>query len=166
MKRYVRKFSEDRYYNEDDPDYEYLFKAQSQGSKTWIKIYQTETDKKYKSYSQSTDSSGGGGQDLNKAGQEVLSYIISVLINDYGIIKKIDLDKLGITDDYFYFLKKFKNYKYLEKMPKGSEERKFYYSIIWAASDGLKSNSTITNYKSWFDKLFDKVDKFIEEKGY
>jgi len=163
---YKSRFTEDREYFEDDPDYDYFFKASSQGGKTWIKIYQTETDKKYNSYSQSTESSGGGGKDIDKAGQEALSYIVSVLINDSGAIKKIELDKLGISDDYFYFLKKFKEYRYLEKMPKGSDARKFYYSIIWAVSDGLKNSNKISNLKSWFDILFSKVDKTISEKGF
>ena len=163
---YKSRFTEDREYLEDDLDYEYLFKAQSLGGKTWIKIYLTQTDKKLGGYSKSTDSSGGGGDDLSRAGQDVLSYMISILINDSGIIRKIDLDKLGISDDYFYFVKKLKNYKYLEKMPKGSDARKFYYSIIWAGSDGLRTQSKISNYKSWFDTLFSKVDKAISEKGF
>lgn len=166
MKRYKRYLQEDIYYNEDDPDYDYLFKAQSQGGRAWIKIYQTPTDKKFGGYSKSEDGGGGGGKDLDDADQEILSWLISTLVNEHGVIKKIDLDKLAITKTWMYFLNKLKEYKFLEKMPKGSDERKFYYSIIWAASDGLRTGSNISNYKSWFDKLFDKIDNVIAEKGW
>jgi hypothetical protein len=43
-KEYKRLFESG--YNDNDPDNEYLFKAQSQGGKAWIKIYQSEQDKK------------------------------------------------------------------------------------------------------------------------
>lgn len=168
MKRYKRYLQEDIYYNEDDPDYEYLFKAQSQGGRAWIKIYQTPTDKKFGGYSKSEDGGGGGGKDLDDADQEILSWLISTLVNEHGVIKKIDLDKLAITKTWLYFLNKLKDYKYLEKMPSGSEQRKFYYSIIWSASDGLRTSPKISNTKFmvWFDKFFDKVNNVIKEKGW
>ena len=66
------------------------------------------------------------------------------------------------------FINKLKDYKYLEKMPSGSEQRKFYYSIIWSASDGLRTSPKISNTKFmvWFDKFFDKVNNVIKEKGW
>ena len=162
---YRARFKEDRKYSEDDIDYKYLFKASTSGSKYWIKAYTTETDIKFGSYSLSTDSSGGGGEDIKLLKQNVLVSMIGAFIGG-AIYKKIDVDTIGVSKDWLNLLTDLKKYSYLLKFPTGSAQRKFYYEILWSLSDNIRlSKNEITNFNSFFSIFFKKVDGVIADKG-
>jgi hypothetical protein len=161
--RYKKFFKEERY---SDDEYESLFKAQSQGGKVWIKVFQSDVDKKYNSFTIHGSNSGSGVDDSNLLKQTIFSELIGSLLNDYGTIKKIDIDKIGIAKDWQYFLSKIKNYDYLEKSLKGSEQRRFYFSMMNQLSSNLRRSQKINNISLFIDQFLQNIDKIIEKQNW
>lgn len=161
MKRYKRYFKEASY---SDDEYEPLFKAQSPGGKVWTKAFQSDVDKKYNSFTIHSDSSGSGADSFNSLKSKILSELIGTLLTDYGTNRKIEVDKIGITKDWRYFLSKIKNYAYLRKSPKGSDQRKFYYDLIYKIIRDLRKNPN--DIKHSLDNSFKEIDAVITKQGW
>lgn len=75
---------------------------------------------------------------------------------DYS--KNIKVDKIGISDDFIDLVTEFKyNFGYLEKEPKGSDKRIYYFQVLRHLSDLLYKGVSL-------DKVFRRMESFILKK--
>ena len=153
MKRYERKFNEEK---------EILFYATSRGARAFV---QAEVDSDSGFYSVKTDGMNGDAKDLKDVKNKVMNQLIQSVVSDYGDVYKVENDNLGISKYWIMILNFLKKYKYLKLSPKGSEERKFYYSIVWYLSDAFRLSKG-NNYDSLLKKVFATIDKQVSDKGY
>ena len=117
-------------------------------------MYQSDIDKKHKSYSYE-ERNGGGGISGDVKGN-ILAKLIGSMISDTGMYSKLIVDKFGVWKDFEEFAKEYRK-KYLSffKEPKGSPNRKLYFDGLWKISDAVKKGQNLKSYASKIMKLMD-----------
>ena len=151
----LRKMIREEILNELSDDYDAVFQATSRGGKEHLKVYQSDVDKKYNSYSYE-DRSGGGGWDARDVKGQILSQLIGSMIDDTGTYSKLIVDKLGVWKEFEVFAKEYrKKYRHFFKEPKGSDNRKLYYNGLWAISDAVRKGQSLKSQASKIMKMID-----------
>lgn len=124
---------------------ELIFSASTRGGKYYIEVYDTNWD--WSIYTEYADDFVDKGEK-----EQLLARLFGALSDGIDYSKSIKVDKIGISEDFIDLVTEFKyNFGYLEKEPKGSDERLYYFSVL----------KTIKNLL-WKGVSLDKVFKKLE----
>lgn len=130
---------------------ELIFSATTRGGKYYIEVY--DVAKVWSIYTEYSSDYVNKGEK-----EQLLSRLFGALFDGIDYSKNIKVDKIGISDDFIDLVTEFKyNFGYLEKEPKGSDERIYYFQVLRHLRDLLWKGVSL-------DKVFKKMESLIPKK--